>query len=59
MMDPEPYHNIISSQTLIMATRAYYVQSEIFHIPDQFGFFSPGPPPRQEFEFERVSGYWL
>jgi hypothetical protein len=37
-----------------MATRAYYVQSEIFHIPDHFGFFSPGPPPRQEFELERV-----
>jgi hypothetical protein len=53
-MDPEPYHNIVSSQTLSMATRAYYVQSEIFHIPDQFGFFSHGPPPRQEFEVERV-----
>ncbi|SPJ74918.1 uncharacterized protein FTOL_04649 [Fusarium torulosum] len=56
MMDPEPYHSIISSRTLSMATRAYYVQSKIFHIPDQFGFFSPGPPPRQEFEVERVIG---
>jgi hypothetical protein len=54
MMDPEPYHSIISSRTLSMATRAYYVQSEIFHIPDRFGFFSPGPPPRQEFGVERV-----
>lgn len=54
MMNPKPYHSILSSQTLSMATRVYYIQSEIFHIPDQFGFFSSGPPPRQEFEVERV-----
>lgn len=28
---------------LTIATQSYRIQSDILHIPDRFGFFSPGP----------------
>ncbi|KAJ4131396.1 hypothetical protein NW768_005581 [Fusarium equiseti] len=54
MTDPEPCHPIISSKQLALARRAYSIQSEIFHIPDGWGFFTAGPPPQQVYELRGV-----
>lgn len=35
---------------LAIATRGYWIQSQIFHIPDRWGFFPPGPPRLQVYE---------
>ncbi|KAK1826918.1 hypothetical protein QBC39DRAFT_363133 [Podospora conica] len=32
---------------LALATRCYWIQSRIFHIPDRLGFISAGPPRLQ------------
>ncbi|KAG5813479.1 hypothetical protein H9Q74_003060 [Fusarium xylarioides] len=47
--DPEAIrsHDFLNPGKLKMANRGYYIQSKILHIPDQFGFFSAGPPSLQ------------
>ncbi|KAF5673219.1 hypothetical protein FCIRC_8098 [Fusarium circinatum] len=44
--DPEATrsHDLLDPRKLKMANRGYYIQSKILHVPDQFGFFSAGPP---------------
>ncbi len=32
---------------LALGIRGYWIQSQVLHIPDRFGFFSPGPPRLQ------------
>jgi len=54
MTDPKPLHPVISSKQLALARRAYSIQSETFHIPDGWGFFSAGPPPQQVYELRGV-----
>ncbi|CEI60202.1 unnamed protein product [Fusarium venenatum] len=56
MIDPSASHHLVSRWKLGLADRWYLIQSETLHIPDRFGFFTPGPPPHQEFEVERFIG---
>jgi hypothetical protein len=35
---------------LAVARQGYWVQSQKLHIPDRYGFFSPGPPPLQAYQ---------
>ncbi|KAF4430299.1 hypothetical protein FACUT_8924 [Fusarium acutatum] len=44
---------------LKMATRGYYIQSKILHIPDLLGFISPGPPSLQVFDLGDFIGLLL
>ncbi|EQB58403.1 hypothetical protein CGLO_01351 [Colletotrichum gloeosporioides Cg-14] len=37
----------LNTAHLAIATRGYYIQTEIFRIPERFGVFSPGPPRLQ------------
>ncbi|RYP61916.1 hypothetical protein DL771_009958 [Monosporascus sp. 5C6A] len=47
LLSPQVIDNRLNPYHLAVATRAYWVQSHILHIPDQFGLFLPGPPRRQ------------
>lgn len=40
----------INPQTLAVATSGYQLQSQVLHIPDRYGFFSPGPSEIQALE---------
>ncbi|KAF5606842.1 uncharacterized protein FSUBG_5678 [Fusarium subglutinans] len=60
--DPEATrsHDLLDPRKLKMANRGYYIQSKILHVPDQFGFFSAGPPWLQVMDaecFTRVLAY--
>jgi hypothetical protein len=44
---------------LAIARRGYLIQSDILHIPDRFGYFSPGPPRLQAFEGGMFAGMAL
>ena len=35
---------------LDLANRGYYIQSEVLHISERYGVFSPGPPRLQVYE---------
>lgn len=35
---------------LHLANRGYYIQSEVLHISERYGIFSPGPPRLQVYE---------
>lgn len=37
----------INPYSLAVSTSGYRVQSQVLHIPDRFGYFSPGPPSVQ------------
>jgi hypothetical protein len=56
MIEPETSTpgDALSPWKLEMATRGYYIQSKILHIPDRFGFLSPGPPSLQVFDVDGV-----
>ena len=53
-LGPEIIDDGLNPVLLSVATRGHWVQSHILHIPDQYGFFSPGPPRRQVFEASRL-----
>jgi hypothetical protein len=42
--------NTLNPVHLALATRGYWIQSHILHIPDQYGFFSPSPPRLQVYQ---------
>lgn len=56
MIEPENTNpeEAVSPWKLEMANRGYYIQSKILHIPDRFGFLSPGPPSLQVFDVDGV-----
>jgi hypothetical protein len=56
MIHVAPPHHVIDPWKIDLAARWYSLQSETLHIPDRFGFFSPGLPPLQAFEVERFTG---
>jgi hypothetical protein len=39
--------DILFTVHLAIGRRGYLIQSDVLHIPDRFGFFSPGPPGLQ------------
>ena len=59
----EIVNNRLNPIHLSFAAVAYAIQSQTLHIPDQYGFFSPGPPRLQVYEaaafFAAVFGTWL
>lgn len=46
----------INPALLAIAIRGHWVQSQIFHIPDRWGFFPPGPPRLQVYEGQAFVG---
>ena len=47
LFSPQYMDGQLNSVHLTIATQGYWIQSNILHIPTQFGFFSPGPPRLQ------------
>ncbi|KAI0010056.1 hypothetical protein F4779DRAFT_327188 [Xylariaceae sp. FL0662B] len=45
LVGPEVINNRLNPVHLAIGTWGYWIQAHILHIPDRFGFFSPGPPP--------------
>ena len=55
MINPSASHRVVSRWKVDLAARWYTIQSETLHIPDRFGFFTPGAsPPSQVSEVESV-----
>ncbi|KAK1831155.1 hypothetical protein QBC39DRAFT_434342 [Podospora conica] len=50
MLGPGVIDGRLNPFHLALARSFYWIQSQIFHIPDRFGMFSPGPPRLQVFE---------
>jgi hypothetical protein len=45
---------------LDVANRGYYIQSEVLHISERYGIFSPGPPRLQVYEGQAsVVAYYI
>ncbi|KAI0508778.1 hypothetical protein F5B22DRAFT_649673 [Xylaria bambusicola] len=45
---------------LDIANRGYYIQSEVLHISERYGIFSPGPPRLQVYEGQAsVVAYYI
>ena len=46
-LKPQVVDGRLNPVRLAVATRGYWIQSHVLHIPDRFGWFSPGPPRLQ------------
>lgn len=42
--------NTLNPIQMALASRGHWIQSHILHIPDRYGFFSPGPPRLQVYQ---------
>ncbi|KAK1767160.1 hypothetical protein QBC33DRAFT_559284 [Phialemonium atrogriseum] len=49
-LDPQISNGRLNPVHLAIATRGYWIQSHVLHIPDRFGFFSSGPPRLQMYQ---------
>ena len=44
---PQSVHNVLNPVLLAVGSRGYLIQSRTLHIPDRYGYFSPGSPRLQ------------
>ncbi|KAI1501062.1 hypothetical protein F5X99DRAFT_211976 [Biscogniauxia marginata] len=50
LLGPEVANDRLNPVHLVIGTWGHWIQAHILHIPDRFGFFSPGPPRLQVYQ---------